>query len=257
MNTNAQYSATLKLPVLDFISLNPGDDVIIPVILNNKTSGSLISYLDFYISFDHSFFSWKGTSGNPTLGVQNFHPNMPYSLGSWTFNDDGIEIHANWFGENAINMNNGDTFFEYIFTYNGGLNPGDSSLLIWGTFYKNGFKVKGLTEMADQNFGNFNLSFINGRIIITGSTVLNLKVFLEGPYVNDEMAPYLNAPGVLPLSQPYNIAPWYYQGSESVISIPNNNIVDWILVELRETLGGAATAGPEYTDCETGRFYKG
>jgi hypothetical protein len=69
LNTNAQYDATLKLPSLDFISLNPGDDVVIPVILDNKSTGSLISFLDFYISFNHSLLSWKGTNGNPTLGV--------------------------------------------------------------------------------------------------------------------------------------------------------------------------------------------
>ena len=37
----------------------------------------------------------------------------------------------------------------------------------------------------------------------------------------------------LPLSQPYNAAPWNYSGSEHVASIPTD-VVDWILVELRQ-----------------------
>jgi uncharacterized protein (TIGR02145 family) len=142
-------------------------------------------------------------------------------------------------------MNNGDTFFEYIFTYNGGINPGDSSLLIWGTSYnKRGKMEKGLTEMADQNFGNFNLTLIDGRIYISGTTTLNIKVFLEGAFVDGAMTTNLNAAGMLPLTQPYNIAPWNYEGTESVTSIPNNDIVDWVLVELRETSGDATTATP-------------
>ncbi len=54
----------------------------------------------------------------------------------------------------------------------------------------------------------------------------------------------LNAASMLPLSQPFNTAPWNYAGPESVASIPNPNIVDWILVELRQTAGSASTATP-------------
>jgi len=45
----------------------------------------------------------------------------------------------------------------------------------------------------------------------------------------------------IPLTQPYNVAPWDYGGGESVGSIPTD-IVDWVLVELRETAGGPETA---------------
>ncbi|MCD4744915.1 MAG: hypothetical protein K8R58_01295 [Bacteroidales bacterium] len=62
---------------------------------------------------------------------------------------------------------------------------------------------------------------------------LDVKVYLEGPYNGINMDPELNL--ILPLDQPYNIAPWNYAGTESVTSIPNSNIVDWLLVELRDT----------------------
>ena len=57
---------------------------------------------------------------------------------------------------------------------------------------------------------------------------LDLKVFLEGPFYYVLMIPYLNYAGYLPLTQPYNTAPWNYTGTESVATIPNYDIVDWI-----------------------------
>ncbi|MBL7105962.1 MAG: hypothetical protein ISS18_16690, partial [Bacteroidales bacterium] len=72
---------------------------------------------------------------------------------------------------------------------------------------------------------------------------VQLKIFLEGPYFSGAMTPWLNMLGVLPLTQPYNTSPWNYNGSESVDSIPNINVVDWILVELRDAVD-AASATP-------------
>ena len=63
--------------------------------------------------------------------------------------------------------------------------------------------------------------------------VLDLQLFLEGPYNGTNLEPDLNA--ILPLSQPYSVAPWNYAGTESVASIPNSNVVDWILIEIRDT----------------------
>jgi hypothetical protein len=79
--------------------------------------------------------------------------------------------------------------------------------------------------------------------VFSGITV-NLKSYLEGPYSGIEMGTILNISGYIPINQPYNTAPWNYTGTESVSSIPNANVVDWILVELRETSGGASSATP-------------
>jgi poly-gamma-glutamate synthesis protein (capsule biosynthesis protein) len=66
----------------------------------------------------------------------------------------------------------------------------------------------------------------------------DLTVFLEGPFNGSDMNTDLtNNPGLagsFPLSQPYNTAPWNYDGTESVISVPDPNITDWILVEFRD-----------------------
>ena len=67
---------------------------------------------------------------------------------------------------------------------------------------------------------------------------LDLTVFLEGSFNGTGMTPYLNT--ILPYSQPYNTSPWNYPGTESVGAIPNGNVVDWILVELRDAANAAS-----------------
>ena len=76
---------------------------------------------------------------------------------------------------------------------------------------------------------------------------LNLKAFLEGPYNGTDMNTDLAGLNDFPLVQPYNTSPWNYSGTESILSIPNADIVDWVLIELRETAGDASTADPSTT----------
>ena len=60
---------------------------------------------------------------------------------------------------------------------------------------------------------------------------LNVGVLLQGAYYSAGMMDtQLNS--ILPLTQPYNVDPWLYSGSEVLSSIPSQ-MVDWILVELR------------------------
>lgn len=63
---------------------------------------------------------------------------------------------------------------------------------------------------------------------------LELKVFLEGAYSSPKQTTQLT--NELPCIQPYSSAPWGYGGSEEVDHqfYIDNNIVDWILVELRD-----------------------
>ncbi|MCB0805357.1 MAG: PKD domain-containing protein [Bacteroidales bacterium] len=78
--------------------------------------------------------------------------------------------------------------------------------------------------------------------VTSGTRELDLKVFLEGPYNGTEMVPGLGT--YLPLFQPFNQDPWYYSGSESVGSIPNSDIVEWVLIDVRDaaTPAGAGSA---------------
>ncbi|MCD4731087.1 MAG: hypothetical protein K8R74_10825 [Bacteroidales bacterium] len=67
---------------------------------------------------------------------------------------------------------------------------------------------------------------------------VDLEVFLEGPFNvgTTKMDLDLNNLDLIPTSQPFDtnpLADWYYEGTESVGSIPDF-VVDWVLVELRD-----------------------
>ncbi|MCD4745396.1 MAG: choice-of-anchor D domain-containing protein [Bacteroidales bacterium] len=107
-----------------------------------------------------------------------------------------------------------------------------------------------LTDASSVNAANDQATFegiteysqfiiIREKIII-----LDLIAFLEGPYdsITGLMLPDLN-PDELPLSQPYNTAPWNYTGTESVASIPNTDVIDWVLIELRDTTDASLATG--------------
>ena len=100
-----------------------------------------------------------------------------------------------------------------------------------------------LGEIATETYSNGTIILTQGFQQPVSVTIhgvdLDLLVFLEGPYSGSQMATGLNSGNEIPLSQPYNTAPWNYAGSESVGSIPNSNVVDWVLIELRD----AASAG--------------
>ncbi len=111
--------------------------------------------------------------------------------------------------------------------------------------------------------GNISLSWTLGEIATethtSGNTILtqgfqqpditlrifvDLTAFLEGPFNETDMNSSLNSIGLVPLSQPYNTSPWNYPGIESVSSIPNSNVVDWLLIELRDAANApSATSG--------------
>ncbi|NOX45709.1 MAG: hypothetical protein GXO89_01875 [Chlorobi bacterium] len=71
---------------------------------------------------------------------------------------------------------------------------------------------------------------------------LDIQAFLEGPFNGTDMDANLN-PNDIPLSQPYNTMPWNYEGTESVDSILNPNIIDWVLIELRDTTDANLATG--------------
>jgi len=70
----------------------------------------------------------------------------------------------------------------------------------------------------------------------------DIELWLEGGWNGTDLE--ANLVDSLPLQQPYSVAPWNYAGAESVVSIPNANVVDWVLVELRAAATAAtATSG--------------
>ncbi len=87
------------------------------------------------------------------------------------------------------------------------------------------------------------IAYFDDIELIYNEPELDLTVFLEGPFAgNNLMNTGLN-PDDLPLTQPYSGSPWLYPGTESVSSIPNNQIVDWVLVELRDAASAVTATG--------------
>lgn len=87
-------------------------------------------------------------------------------------------------------------------------------------------------------------SDLTGTATVTvNDLTLDAKVFLEGPWdgsisgMTTELN-YYPTFAYIPTSQPYTGGPYpmNYTGTESVASIPNGDITDWILVELRTGL---------------------
>lgn len=74
---------------------------------------------------------------------------------------------------------------------------------------------------------------------------LELKIFTEGAFNGTDLNTSLNTFGYLPLNQPFNQPPWNYNGTESVSAIPNIDVADWVLLELRKTTGDSSTATAE------------
>jgi uncharacterized protein (TIGR02145 family) len=100
------------------------------------------------------------------------------------------------------------------------------------------YRIK-ITSTDNSNVYCFSENYVT---ILDRGIRLNLKAFLEGPYAAPQMMSLLNLNNYIPLHQPYDTLPWGYYGNENVLSIPNSDIIDWVLVELRETDGNASTA---------------
>jgi hypothetical protein len=101
-----------------------------------------------------------------------------------------------------------------------------------------------LGELATETLANGGNILTQGfqqpvPVSITGIN-LDLLVYLEGPFNGTQMGNALNTQNQIPLAQPYNTAPWNYSGAESVGSIPNNNVVDWVLIELRDATSASS-----------------
>ncbi len=101
--------------------------------------------------------------------------------------------------------------------------------------------------LSDTVFGisvaNRDTTLVNVQLVPEGLNI-STKVLLEGPFNGNNMNTDLNAVNLIPLSQPFNSSPWDYSGTESVSSIPNDNIVDWVLIELRDASDSSdATTG--------------
>jgi hypothetical protein len=99
------------------------------------------------------------------------------------------------------------------------------------------------TRSGITSLSAFAIGDLESPLAIPVHITLDVTALLEGPYNGATMTPFLNAGGNIPLAQPYNVAPWLYAGSENVPAMPNANVIDWVLVELRDATTAANATG--------------
>jgi hypothetical protein len=104
--------------------------------------------------------------------------------------------------------------------------------IIGYTFY-NGMKIRCLLMPGNVYSDEVTLTM--------NPLTVNAKVFLQGAYMYcmPTMCTELYNNSVLPTTQPYNVAPWNYAGTEEWTDPLPTNAVDWVLVELRSDINDA------------------
>lgn len=108
-------------------------------------------------------------------------------------------------------------------TANGLFDPASAGNGVYAITYSVGTPSNGCSDTQTEN------------LTINPCTELRLKVLLEGAYdpVQGQMRTDLQNNGLLSPTQPYNVAPWNYNGTETISSFPID-MVDWVLLELRD-----------------------
>ena len=217
----------------------------------SKTSGNITIY-DTYVSLPHvyaslgsqydmpvlisavpagqSIFSVQGTISceSPELTIMDIITVGTMTNG-WTFSYNISGNTITFAGAGTVPFTTSGAMFKVRFQLTPDLVQGENAWVNINNIVLNeGFPLPTVT---------------NGSITGTGGIILDLTANLEGPFNVTSMNTDLN-PWILPKNQPYNIAPWNYYGTESFASVPNGDVVDWVIVELRETTGGPSTALP-------------
>ena len=227
-----------------------GGHVLIPMLDFNGMSEFSISLWvnEEGMSYNHGeAYIWYGDHTSGHIGISHLYSNVEFSVGdaniSMPFDDDYLNSWINY----CITFDNGilKAFKDGVFldSDTGTINITDLTAAIGRHWWSggNGTSTRFIGSVDEVRIYNRALSDEEVNSLYK-ATPFALTVFLEGAYNDTDMNTDLN-PSPLPLSQPYNDPlKWNYQGTESVTAIPNLDIVDWILVEIRETSSTASTA---------------
>jgi PKD repeat protein len=199
----------------------------------NNATGALPSPYYFY----YSSLSTDLVPGNPytvTLSAGTYTSSNNISV--WIdYNQNGIFEVSEKLGNVTLGaMPQTGTI---NFTVPSGATPGVTRMRV-----REVWNITDMDPCLGYSFGeteDYNVNILNPDIS------LELMVFLEGPFSGNQMNTSLG--NLRPLTQPYNILPWNYTGTESVGSIPSN-VVDWLLVELRDAPSAAAATAATMVD---------
>lgn len=97
-------------------------------------------------------------------------------------------------------------------------------------------QITSTSNSAGYSTGSFCLQIKDAQI---EPVRVRIKALLQGAYAgNGTMSTSLAPNYLIPTEQPYSVAPWNYNGGEC-INLPQANMTDWVLVELRQASNGA------------------
>jgi hypothetical protein len=99
-------------------------------------------------------------------------------------------------------------------------------------------------------------AYIDDVELIYNPVVLDLTAFLEGPYKENKVMSAHLIPDILPNDQPFNVAPWNYFGDESFTTLPSSNIVDWVLIEIRDAADASSATAATTVGMQAGFILK-
>ena len=198
--------------------------------LINKGTAAIMWDVDIWLENKRDWGQWSAL-GRAAKAAQN----GPYQ--TWDYYEwDATRSQAIGQGLAA-----GDTLFfrhnppSYLYGFQVGQGANDKD----GDFGASGWFLFSSASGMYQGKGDFNVDLDNCQACGTPqppkAPKLSAVAMLEGGFnaATGTMGTQLNSLGMIPLSQPYNVAPWFYPGSESVSAIPNDSIVDWVLIEAR------------------------
>lgn len=192
-----------------------GESFTVGVWLNNA---DLMHGSSVTVRFDSTILDYEGTTWGSFYPTGGF---IGYSWPTATESTDTVVVDQALKGT-AILTGSGEIF---VLRFRA-LKTGSSPLVLQPVY------------LRDIHNDDIPSTAINGSVIVR-PVAANLMAILQGPYSAGFMSTALRTAGVLPLSQPYTIAPWNYAGTELVGAIPAN-VVDWVLIELRTTSAAAS-----------------
>lgn len=188
----------------DYFGINVLEDV-----LENGTSGNTISEIDHCVNNTWKIF--EQTPGGSDLSITAF----------WETQMEGLTFDR--------------TFCGLGYYSNSTWEPITGSAASGSDLYS--VNRSGISELTALAVGD-----TISPMVISLRLTLDIQAFLEGPFNGMKMNTNLN-PDNIPLLQPYNTVPWNYEGTESVGFIPNVDVVDWVLLELRDATDVALATG--------------
>jgi len=208
--TGQHYAPVTEIPCITGIA---GETVVFPV----KVYGfSNIGAISLTLNFDPAVLTYEGISA----------PAIPHT---WTIDASGVSgsFVFGAMGGDGFSLPDGSILLNITFVYHGG-----NCLLTWNDADPVSCEyaeAPTFIPLFDQPADHF---YVNG--CVGPAPVVNAKIFLEGPYktLPGCMTTELNSLGLIPHTQPYSFAPWNYNGTEHVNTVPAN-VTDWVLVELR------------------------